>query len=86
MYTVEPRLTDTLLKRTPLSNERLWPVPTISPYKSCLKTPPWANNPGFPVERTLVCPPKVFVSEVFFTWRLVLLVGTTRLDDVRIRN
>ncbi len=63
--TVEPRLTNTLVKRTPLLNERFWPVPNIFPVKSCLKTPPWADNLALPAERTAVCPPKVFVCEVF---------------------
>ncbi len=63
--TVEPRLTNTLLRRTPHLNERFWSVPDIFPVKSCLKTSPWANNLALPVERTAVCPPNVSVSEVF---------------------
>ncbi len=63
--TVEPRLTNTLLKRTPLSSERFWPVPNNFLVKSYLKTPLWANNLALPVQRTAVCPPKVFVCEVF---------------------
>ena len=63
--TVEPRLTNTLLKRTPHLNERFWPVPNIFPVKSSLKTPLWANNPALPAQRTAVCPPKVSVCEVF---------------------
>ncbi len=64
--TVEPRLTNTLVRRTPPLNERFWPVPTDFPVKSCLKTPPWTNNLAFPVERTAVCPPKVSVREVIY--------------------
>ena len=56
--TVEPRLTNTLLKRTPLLNELFWPVPNIFLINSCLKTSPWANNLVLPVQRTAVCPPK----------------------------
>ena len=64
-YTVEPRLTNTLVRRTPHLNEQFWSVPDIFPVKSCLKTSPWANNLALPAERTAVCPPKVSVSEVF---------------------
>ncbi len=63
--TVEPRLTNTLLRRTPHLDEQFWPVPNIFSVKSCLKTPLWANNLALPVERTAVCPPKVSVCEVF---------------------
>ncbi len=64
--TVGPRLTNTLAGRTPLLNERFWPVPSIFSVKSCLKTPPLTNNPALPAQRTADCPPKVSVSEVFY--------------------
>ena len=59
LNTVEPRLTNTLLRRTPHFNERFWPVPNILTVKSCLKTSPGANNLALPVQRTDFCPPNV---------------------------
>ena len=76
--TVEPRLANTLVRRTPLFSERFWSVPNILSVKSCLKTPPWANNLGLPAQRTAVCPPKVSVREVF-TW------CNSRLHDKALR-
>ena len=63
--TVEPRLTNTLLRQTPNFKEQFGPVPNIFSVKSCLKTPLWANSLALPVGRTTGCPPKVFASEVF---------------------
>ena len=57
--TVEPRLTNTLVKRTPLLNEQFWPVPNIFSVNSCLKTSPWANNLAIPVQRTILCLPNL---------------------------
>ena len=43
--TVEPRLTNTLVRRTPLFNEQFWPVPNIFPIQSFIETPEQANTP-----------------------------------------
>ncbi len=70
--TVEPCLTNTLLRRAPHLNERFWSVPNIFPIKSYVKTPLLTNNPALPAERTAVCPPEVFVREVFLPARVML--------------
>ncbi len=84
MITVEPRLTNTLVGRTPLFSEQFWPVPNILPVKSCLKTPPLADNLALPAQRTAVCPPKVSVGEVF-TFKFVktlIMVVCSRLQTL----
>ena len=47
--TVEPRLTNTLVRRTPRLNERFCPVPIIFPVKltALLGTPLQTNNPSW---------------------------------------
>ncbi len=63
-YTVEPRLTHTLVRRTPHLKGRLWSVPNFFLVQSCLKTPVWAANPGFPAEQTPYLVPQCPQPEV----------------------
>ncbi len=54
--TVEPRLTNTLLKRTPLLNERFWPVPDSFPVSGRPMKPHYERTT--PLDRTPTPGPK----------------------------
>ena len=62
--TVEPRLTNTLVRRTPLLDGHFYPVPFVFHYITCLKTSRVNEHPTFPVGRTIPLVPEPFAHGV----------------------